>query len=328
MMGRNESNTLTQADLVAELGRTGRGVKERSIANWRDLELLPDFDKAGPGRGKGPGRGRSVWTRGTEALSQATWIYDMLRRYKRFDALYLPLWIIGCHIPLGRVRQALAEPLEGIADSIARSRVVGEVEIGVEDVIDDAVQEYIQDSQRAGVKRSQTEEAVEVSMNLVFNSDYNLADPLIKESIGKLWTWKGALKCARFVSRHLSLRGFKEALDEATDDDLIAVRRDLGLLKEMVCLFGQMVSRLPADVRERLNKCFAGKLPALFSMGEICVFVDLSLRRNGYGEWIDRMLQMALTHLRGEFGELLERELSSAFARMNVRQSGSGAVSA
>lgn len=322
-MGRNESNTLTQADLVAELGRTGRGVKERSIANWRDIELLPDFDQTGPGRGQGPGRGRSVWTRGVETLSQATWVYDLLPRYKRVDALYLPLWILGCQIPLGRVRQALAKPLEAMADSIARSRVVGKAEIGVEDVIDDAVHEYIQDIQRAGMKRSQTEEAIEINMNLVFNSDYNLADPLIKESIRKLWNWRGALKFARFVSRHLSMRGFKEAVDEATDDDLMAVRRDLGLLKEMVCLFGQMLSRLPADVREMLNKGFAGKLPALFSLGEICIFVDLSLRRNGYGEWIDRMLQTALTHLRGELGELLERELSSAFARMNVGQSGS-----
>jgi hypothetical protein len=86
-------------------------------------------------------------------------------------------------------------------------------------------------------------------------------------------------------------------------------------LKEMVCISGQMLSRLPADVRERLRKGFAGKLPALFSIGELCIYVDLSLRRNGYGERIDRELQTALSHMRGEFGEQLERWLLEASSR-------------
>jgi len=294
----------------------GRDANERGGATWRKLELLPDFDKTGRGRGRGAGRAPSVWTHGDAALNQAAWVYDLLRMYGTFDAIYLPLWILGCPIPLWRVRQALATPLEAVADSIARSRFAGKAQIGVEDVIDDAVHEFTQNAQRLGVKPSQPEDALETFMNLVFNSNYNLADPLIKETIARLWNWRRALKFARFINRHLSLRGFNEAVDKAADDDLMAVRRDLDVLREIVCLFGRMIERLPAVVRERLKESFADKLPALFSIGKLCIFVDLSLRRIGYGERINHELQTVLGHMRGEFGEQLKRELLAASSRL------------
>ena len=77
-----------------------------------------------------------------------------------------------------------------------------------------------------------------------------------------------------------------------------------------------MIERLPAVVRERLKESFADKLPALFSIGKLCIFVDLSLRRIGYGERINHELQTVLGHMRGEFGEQLERELLAASSRL------------
>ncbi len=95
-MQQNESKTLTQDELVAELHDLGfSGVTARRVAAWRKHDLLPPFDRIGGGRGRSRGRESSAWM-----LGEAASVHELLKIYKGFDDLYLPLLMLGYRVPL------------------------------------------------------------------------------------------------------------------------------------------------------------------------------------------------------------------------------------
>lgn len=53
-------------------------------------------------------------------------------------------------------------------------------------------------------------------------------------------------------------------------------------------------------------------MKVVFNFGRIMVWVDLALRRNGFGSLIDQTLSQILNQLHNDFDEAAERQLQAA----------------
>ena len=79
-----------------------------------------------------------------------------------------------------------------------------------------------------------------------------------------------------------TLHQLKRSVNECTDDDLRAVKRDLGVLREIELLLRRMLTILPRDMPEDFQRSSAELLPAIFFAGRILIWADLSLRNKGF----------------------------------------------
>jgi hypothetical protein len=338
-MEQRESKILTQEDLVNDLHSQGRvNVSVREVAKWRKLGLLPEFDVIGQGRGRGPGRAPSGWTRSEWVIDQAAWIHDLRETYRKDDQLYLPLWMLGYPIPFKYVRKAVAGPLKKLLQSLdkavkAAQKKIDDTAISLQDVIEDDT-DHLFNRKKKDVELFDMPQAVlEAFFQLIFNSDYNLNDVPFEDAIEALKEWEisrrkgdtdlpagGAniFEYAPFFKEFCSLAKLKEALGAATEKDFIAVQRDLWRVREIMKSFNRALSLLltdaPPEVKERMEEGFEDMLPAFLAFGRLFILADLSLRHSGYGERVDNALSEALTWIRREFNADLERTLKAASA--------------
>jgi hypothetical protein len=332
--------TLTQEGLVAELHKRGYiDVTVRRVADWRRNELLPPFDVAGGGRGQSRGREHSSWSGGTLVVEQAQWVCELLQLDRDFEALYLPLWLLGYPVPLTRVREALRRPLEEAVCGVeAEAASGGELE----DIIGDAAYSYAKDVERTGAEVFQIpQDALEGFINILFNRGYDLTDAAFEFAVEAQREYERAHRerhaaalaaegadpsylsrqndgfasfftHAQFIKEYLSLHQLKRAVDECTDEDLRAVERDLGMLREMALMLHRMLTILARDLPEDFKDSMATILPAIFGVGRILIWADLSLRNKGLAEVIEYYLPEGLRLFREEFNEKLERELAES----------------
>lgn len=121
---------------------------------------------------------------------------------------------------------------------------------------------------------------------------------------------------AAFCKDYLSAHQFKMAVDECADDDLLCVERDLGIVREMAFSTHKMImilaQDLPAEFKEMpgLEVISAKFMAVIFAVGRLIVLADLSLRRNGFTEVIDRLMPEVLFWFRQEVNEKLELQLT------------------
>lgn len=113
----------------------------------------------------------------------------------------------------------------------------------------------------------------------------------------------------QFINKYLSLPRFMEVLEECTGDDLMAVRRDVRMGREIVMRLARV---LPLIKPKRLAELESESepddlLPVAFSVGRLLILADLSFRRAGYGELIDHGVSVLGGFLE-RFDEWLERE--------------------
>ena len=101
----------------------------------------------------------------------------------------------------------------------------------------------------------------------------------------------------------------KETLRHCTVEDLKIIERDHGILREIVFHIGRMVKAMASVVPAEFTKGFTDKWHALFFVGRMCILADLSLRRSGHGDWIDKNLQLGLDVIREVCNEEREAEL-------------------
>jgi hypothetical protein len=332
-MQKNQSEPLTQASLVAALKRLGYAdISERRIAEWRRNELLPEFDLESRGRGRGAGRQPGAWTQREKVLNQAAWVHNLLRMYGRVDDIYLPLWMLGYPVPLRSVKKALRSPFEAISKSM-REEMKKEKDLGLEDLIDGAVYNACLTFQQGGLRGSQVSQTMlSVCYNLFFNCEYDLNDAPFRrmveafklrearrgnrprnpndDSVANLFEF------APFIKEHLSFDGMKKALDHCTHEELRVVGRDLAIMREIVSHLGRMFKALVSAAPAEYTKGFADSWPAIFTVGRLCVLSDLSLRRSGYGDWIDAHLPDLLNQVRAECNETREAEFRAASAEL------------
>jgi len=313
-----EPKILTEAALVAELQGFGyTNVSLRTIEEWRRRELLPKFDQKGGGLGKGGGRRRSVWMDGPAVIEQAAWVSDLIRVYGRMESAYLPLWLLGYSIPLKRVKQALRQPAAKL-DQAIRKEMKGKDGLVNEDVIDDLLSK----TPRRILKNNPSLSLDQLSAvyNLLFNPDYDPGEltsdeftPCEDASNGEPHTpdqhqMAFLSQYAPLIKEHLSFERVKETLRHCTVEDLKTVERDVAILRKIVFHLGRTVKAMVSAAPPELTKGFTDKWHFLFFLGRMVILADLSLRRSGYGTWIDQNLPCVLDVIRAAFNEEREAE--------------------
>lgn len=345
-MEQNGSVPFTQKLLVAVLQARGyTEVSERQIATWRAKDILPPFDVIGHGLGKGQGKESSTWSDGLKVLRQALEICELLKMYRSYDDLYMPLWMLGFEIPLWRIREIISRPLD-----IASREIEVEMEgrSATEDVLEDQAYMVTELFRRANLKLFEMpKEILEAMFNLFLNSAYTLDDAPFEDGVKKLQNLDETTRqhCAEmfdeeiagnvlsrkpndlvhtifahapFINKHLSLRRIREAVDQCTDEDLRVVHRDMTLACQaafqMMKLLKLLVQYLPDGLKPIPLKDF---IAPIFSAGIPGVWADLALRRSGYGPQIESYLSLAWRGLHTRFDEIY-KEISEEMERENA----------
>jgi hypothetical protein len=111
----------------------------------------------------------------------------------------------------------------------------------------------------------------------------------------------------QFINSYLSLPRLKAVLDECTDEDLATIRRDAQAGRELVRRLSRLISLIEPHMPGEAMPTRADNLQTAFSIGRLCVLADLSFRRAGHGELVDRLVSMS-GGLMERFDELLDRE--------------------
>ncbi len=332
-MHNNQSEPLTQALLVARLKGLGYArISEPTVRNWRRKGVLPEFDLKSRKLGRGHGSLPCAWTQSETVLSQAAWAHKLLRMYKNIDSIHLPLWMLGYTVPLRLVKKSLESPVEEVSrsihDGMKKEKDLGG-DLAFEDFLDQVVYEACQAFWPGGLGGRTSQAMLRVFYNLIFNPEYDLNDEPFRRMVEAFKIREARrgnrsqdqnddktakiFEVATFIKEHLSLDAMTNALRHCTDDDLRVVERDLEIISEILSYIGRMFKALFSAAPEYITRV-ADYWPALFAMGRLCVLSDLSLRRSGYGAWIDAHLTDLLNWVRAECNEAREAEIRAASA--------------
>lgn len=334
-MEPNKRQTLTQEELVANLHALGyASASVTSIAAWRKLDLLPQFSSGGHGQGRGAGREKSLWSNPTDVLNQAVALLDLRKSYRHLEELYLPLWLMGFQIPLEHVRRALMQPLLTAAMDF---NVQEDGRNAIEDLIDQSVADISPLIKGKIPLLDVPDETLSAMMNVIANPDYDFADQPYEEGVSHLKAWECsfAQRCqellkdsvtinpevvgdnnnilanAPFINKYLSLPRLLEATQKCSDGALLAVQRDLQFGRQILLVFKRIIELLspflPATFRFSEND-----ITVLFKFGLMTTWVNLALRRSGFGPLIDYLIPKILDQLHKDFDEAAERELKAA----------------
>lgn len=345
-MDKNRSKTLTQDEIVAQLHELGyTDMTKRRIALWRANDLLPSFDIIGGGRGRQRGRECNAWSNGEQVLNQAAQVSELLKMYKSFDDLYLPLWMLNYPIPPKRLRDALSGPLD---QAVRDAEVEVDGRSAVEDEIDDAAYQISGAIERANMKIFEVPpDALAALTNILMNSSYNLNDQPFQDGVEALEKWDQTFqeRCteifgeevgqnislrrpndtmwtifthAPFINEYLTVQSLKQAVDECRDEDLEVVQRDLQVGREIVLQVKRLLTLLMPFIPGELKSTSLEDLAAIFQFGKVCIWVDLALRRSGYGWIIDALLPFTLAEIEKHFNQEMERELVKAGPQITV----------
>lgn len=119
--------------------------------------------------------------------------------------------------------------------------------------------------------------------------------------------FSGLFAGASFIKQHLSIHEIKNAVKDCNDEDLTDVGRDLGLIREVGQAIRTIIRRIASGIGSDFTDGLGVLLPAIFIIGRLIVLVDLSLRRNGFSDVIDRLLaQLVMECRRAENEDVLQ----------------------
>jgi hypothetical protein len=342
---------LTETELADELRNRGFEVTQRTLAEWRRNHLLPPFDVIGSGLGQGKGKERGSWSQSELVINQALWVCELRLRYKRYEDLYIPLWMLGCSIPLTVIRDILTYPLmvetEAIkaeATAFIRRFNLNPTRKGVvEDLIDDAVHN-LGFHEAALLKEFKTPpDVMEGLLNIFLNPDCDVDNPagVVRSSSEAIDKWDAEtkkleleilqtegiaplkndrratnpfeiLKHARFIQQNFALHQLERAMTECTDDDLRQVQADMSVLCEIVLKLNKLFGILTKDVRAELRSQKENMFTIFMRFSKWLIWADLSLRRNGHGQVIDMSREFAKNEVQEKLNEKIEQELADA----------------
>jgi hypothetical protein len=220
-------------ELCANMAATGRKLTPRKARDWWTKGLLQRPRR----RGLGPGRGTETFWTEPHVMQRACAVYDLLAEYPRVDVAILGLWLRGFPLDLGvirevyrrsisrhfrsargRSRRPLHEWVHELADGVARQTARnGAAPREVRRTIADLAVEFL------GVFYGLREEVAIGGLA----SRWKNATPYLG---GAAWaevhlqdddlaTW------AQYLEEMASLPAQREAIDSATDYELIRARR-------------------------------------------------------------------------------------------------------
>jgi hypothetical protein len=347
---KNSVRRLTQAELANELQGRGFEITQRTIAEWRKNHLLPPFDVIGSGLGQGQGRERGSWSRRESVINQALWVCQLRPRYKCYEDLYIPLWMLGYPIPLEIVRHVLTYPLKSEMEAIRSEAAafIRKFELNparkgvVEDMIDDAVNSSDSYAEAIPEELKMPQEGIEGLLNLFLNPDCDLEDPVgvfknSREAV-KRWdsetkkleleilesegiepvnqghqdtTFSNIFKHARFIQQNFSLHQLEKAVTECTDGDLKQIQIDMNALCEIGLLCNKLFYILTKDVRAELQTREEDVFTILLRMSKWIIWADLSVRRNGHGQVMDVIREYARNEVKEKLTETLEQQVEA-----------------
>jgi hypothetical protein len=341
-----KGTALTQKEVVTELKYRGYAdISERRIVDWRHKGLLPPFDEAGGGLGKSLGRSGSTWSDGELVLKQAVSVYNLVRLFRRSKSLYLPLWMLGYQVPMSFVRKALNEPLSAaIRDIEEQTGSNGDLQ----DVIDQIAADVSEEVRARHMAILQVpQEWLEVCVSTFFVPDYPLSDAPYQHSLDALHRWQRVVEeqlavvlgkrpeefaripaqdqngftresLLAFLNRYLSLRQLSAAVQGCSDEQLHLVQNDMKVLVETAVSMWRMVMALTRDFPAELKPDADQSLAFAFDLGRLLVWANISLRHNGFGDAIDRLLSELKSSLQDEAEETarLFEDFSQDFANV------------
>jgi hypothetical protein len=334
-MEPNWRQTLTQEELVADLRALGyTSASVTSIAAWRKVDLLPQFSSGGRGQGRGAGRDKSLWSNPTDVLNQAVALMDLRKSYRHLEELYLPLWQLGFPIPSERVRPALIQPL---LTTVTDFNVQEDGRSAIEDLIDQSVADISPLIKAKIPLLDVPDETLSAVVNVLANPEYDFTDQPYEDGVSELKIWERsfAQRCqellkdsvtidpevvgdnnnifanAPFINKYLSLPRLVEATQNCSDAALLAVQRDLQFGRQILLFFKRIIELLspflPATFRFSEDD-----VTVLFNFGTMMIWVDLAMRRSGFGPLIDYVIPKILDQLHKDFDEAAERQLTAA----------------
>ncbi|MDQ3816171.1 MAG: hypothetical protein M3362_00595 [Acidobacteriota bacterium] len=348
---KNNVRRFTETELAEELRNRGFEVSQRTIAEWRRNHLLPPFDVVGSGLGKGQGRDRGSWSQRELVINQALWVCDLRLRYKRYEDLYIPLWMLGCSIPLGIIRDLLTYPLivETEAVKAEATAFISRFNLNparkgvVEDLIDDAVHSLGFQEAAIVEEFKMPPEVMEGLLNIFLNPDCDVDDPagVVTNSREAIDKWDAEtkkleleilqtegmaplsedrrssnpfeiLKHARFIQQNFALHQLEKAMTECTDADLNQVQADMKTLCEIVLLLNRWLNVLRKNLRAEFRSQDENVFTIFVRFSKWVIWSDLSLRRNGYGQAIDAGREFVRNEIKEKVNEKLEQEIAAA----------------
>lgn len=328
------AETMTQEELAEDLHLLGyQEISITRIAAWRKRGLLPAFTNSGAGQGRGPGREKAYWSSPGEVLKQAEAIVQLLKHFQRLEELYVPLWQLGYSVPLGAVRSALLQPLLQAMQDLE----VREADLGIEDMIDNAVWDISMIMHGKFPLFDVPDDSMSAALNVLANTGYNFNDQPYEDGVTRLKEWEHSFvdrfqkllgdgppinpevvgddnnifRNAPFINQYLSLPQLVAAVQTCTDEDLIRVQQDLQIGREILQLLKQLYDLLSPYLPESWRS-LRDELGVILDFGRIAIWVDLALRKQGFGSWLDQILPVLLTTLRESFNETVAKEIAAA----------------
>ncbi len=314
MQVMQENAGLSKKELVEVLHDRGYvGVTLRQVTDWRSRDLLPPFDLEGASLGRAQGKSKSRWSNGVIIIELSVWIIELLNLFGDYRHAYVPLWLLGYPVDLGRVRGALSEPLERTISSVQMDCTADK---NVEDVLSESASILAANLEKENSPELQIPvDALDLILNIFMNPDYDLTDQGAFQAV-QLWleqcqmlqaSWsKSGMQpgtadsieslygLASTVKRYLSITEIKRCVVEASYDDLRVVDHDIIRLRHMWLMFSKLIAcELPADLH--LPKELVLRL--VLGMGRIAIYLDIALRNNGEGNYIDSLLSQGVAML-------------------------------
>jgi hypothetical protein len=310
-MSEQNTKPITEDGLLIELHRLGhRHVTKRRISNWRHNDLLPRFDIAGAGQGRGGGRAQAMWQDSRRVIEQAVLVSDLLEKYDdTFSGLYIPLLMRGFDVPVGRIRQLFRDTLDKMTEEIdgqndSRSKI--------EDFIFDRASEMSDKVKKLDPKLRVPTPTQEAILNLIFTPDYKLSDEPFEHGTDAFQTWESQhglateqpegigllLAYAPFFQEHLSIHQVEQAAHSCSDDDYRQMARDLRKLYEIFLVISKVAVDWSRGFSPELQPKPQDILFVLFEFASLFAAANLSLRHGGFGPIIDQCLDAILNDVR------------------------------
>jgi hypothetical protein len=181
------------------------------------------------------------------------------------------------------------------------------------------------------------DDSMSAALNVLANTDYNFSDQPYEDGVTRLKEWEHSFvdrfqkllgddvpinpeivgddnnifRNAPFVNQYLSLHHLLAAVQTCTDEDLKRVQQDLQIGREILQLLKQLHELLSPYLPESW-RTLPDALDVILNFGRIAIWVDLALRKQGFGSWLDQIPPVLLAALRDSFNETVIKEIAAA----------------
>jgi hypothetical protein len=217
------------------------------------------------------------------------------------------LWLFGYDVLPASIRAHL---LSGLSKVVRLTRGRSEDSEAIEEHIYDLIEKYYQLASKYSqlkLRQDKPPSVMEMILNIFANPAYDLSDTPFQEGIAdsiqgecdassvptsttivpETERMRNAELMWRFVHEHFSLSHMQDAVAKATDQKLRQVQKDVATL---FAFLGQQFSGKP-----ELEELRDWRIQAAYSVGMLLTVIDLTLRHQGFGHFIDSGLSRLTT---------------------------------